>query len=226
MTRKRLNIPSKEESPHQTEDEKLKDVLNSLDSIKTKRQNIITSQSSFLTPKILLASLFIVIIGMALVLSLGGFTQQTNNDANKDRESSEESFTDFKIQLLDGSEILFSDFIGKPIILDLMATWCGPCITQIGYFQTVHVNFPNVQIISVTIDLNYDDINTLTQFKDEHKMEWVVGRDITQEAAETYLLPTAGIPTLAYFNSTGIMKQHHEGLVDYETLSTWINNYG
>jgi thiol-disulfide isomerase/thioredoxin len=221
MTRKRLNIPSKVESPHKTEDEKVKDVLSSLDTIKTKRQNIITtSQSSSFTPKILLACLFIVIIGMASVLSLGGFAQQANNDEN----SSEESFTDFEIQLLDERKILFSDFVGKPFILDLMTTWCGPCITQIGYFQSVHFNFPNVQIISVTVDLNYDDINTLTQFKEEHKMEWVVGRDITQKAAKTYLLPTAGIPTLVYFDSAGIMKQHHEGLVDFDTLTTWITS--
>jgi thiol-disulfide isomerase/thioredoxin len=178
-------------------------------------------QSSIPLTKILIVGTFIIIIGMG-VLSLATISPEDSPLIGKALNND----LDFKIQLLDENESTLSAFNGAPIILDLMATWCGPCLEQIIIFKSITNFYPEVQIISLSIDLNYDDINTLTQYKEKHEMEWVIGRDITQKAAKTYLLPKALIPTLVYFDSNGIIRKHHEGKVEYETLSSWINKYG
>lgn len=45
---------------------------------------------------------------------------------------------------------------GTPILLDFWATWCAPCLTEIPYLDTVQKYFPDIQIISLSIDKNED----------------------------------------------------------------------
>ncbi len=220
MSRKRFNIPSKRDSEYgNSKEETLNNVLVSIDNIQKKQQNIsLNSPSKVSVTKIIIASMFVVIIGLGF-LSIGSIPQDKNDSINQDFSSS----LDFSIQLLDSTQVKLSDYVGKqPILLDLFATWCPPCIEQIEEFQKVRINFPNVQIISVTIDTSYDDISRLINFRNTYNMSWLVGRDITQKGAEIYLFPTGGIPTLAFFNSDGKLVQRHEGFLFYSVLYNWI----
>jgi thiol-disulfide isomerase/thioredoxin len=201
---------------------------SALDATPAKHYDIISSSnldsnsspSSLPLTKILIVGTFIIIIGMG-VLSLATIPPEGSPLIGKALNDD----LDFKIQLLDENESSLSVFNGTPIILDLMATWCPPCLEQIAIFKSIKIYYPDVQIISVTIDLR-DTIDKLSKFKEEQEINWIVGRDITGKGAQTYLFPTAGIPILVYFNSNGIIKKHHEGKVEYETLSSWINKYG
>ncbi len=128
---------------------------------------------------------------------------------------------DFKIQLLDETEVMLSDYLGEPIILDLFATWCNPCITQIAHLKTVQAQYPNVHILSITVDTITDSISKLTSFKQQHGMAWVVGRDIGQKAASIY--QANAIPTIAFFDAEGQFKHWHQGVTEATTLISWIN---
>ena len=141
------------------------------------------------------------------------------NTGGSNLENSNLTELDFKIQLLDESEVWLSDYEGAPIILDLFATWCGPCKTQIVELQSIKTAFPSVKIISVTVDLN-DDIPSLITYKDDNNMNWIVGRDVSSRGGQ--LFSATSIPTLAFFNSAGELKQYNQGVVYYDTLVDWI----
>ena len=57
-----------------------------------------------------------------------------------------------------------SDYLGKYIYIDVWATWCGPCIREIPFFEEVQKEFQNknIRFISISIDernrslYNYD----------------------------------------------------------------------
>jgi thiol-disulfide isomerase/thioredoxin len=222
MPRKRFSIPpNAEKERSKTQDEKIDEVLSSLDNIQTRKL-----QNSFDTPKdtsltkIIGISAFILIIAFGIIISLNNAPLQQNTNSDNPIEGSISESLDFKIELLDGSKVNLSDYAGSPIILDLFATWCQPCIEQISYFHDVRENFPNVQIISVTIDLN-DDIPALTQFKADHNMDWVVGRDITRKGGQIF--SANYIPTIAFINSAGTLKHWEQGVTSYNTLKAWIN---
>lgn len=220
MARRTLKItPKQQKSDMITQTESLDEVLSSIDSIQAKRREVTPkTPSSVPIGKIILAIVFVSIVGLGF-LSLGNLSSNPSSDTLGDSLANK---YDFKIQLLDETEVMLSDYVGQPIILDLMATWCAPCKTQLPELKSLQSNFPNVQIVSVSISLDTDDISKLTQYKEDNNMNWIVGRDITQKGAQAF--SANYIPTLAFINSEGIVKQQYSGVVYYETLVDWINS--
>ncbi|NHJ01338.1 MAG: TlpA family protein disulfide reductase [Candidatus Heimdallarchaeota archaeon] len=197
--------------------EGIEDILASIDSLQKKRhESNPKSYSAFPLAKIFGMIVIITVIGFAAIvlgnIPLLGPTSIDNSNL---------SDLDFKIQLLDESEVWLSDYEGNPIILDLFATWCTPCKTQIAELQSIKASFPSVRIISVSVDLN-DNIPSLIAYKDTNGMNWVVGRDITQRGGQ--LFSATSIPTVAFINSDGELTQYYQGVVYYETLAQWISD--
>jgi thiol-disulfide isomerase/thioredoxin len=128
---------------------------------------------------------------------------------------------DFDIELLNSSTVKLSDYKGKPILLDFFATWCGPCKTQITELQKIQAKFPNVHILSISIEPK-DTIGVLQIYSSDNSMDWFVGRDHTQRGSSKFYV--SQIPTMAFFNSQGIRKyaDHLPGITSEATMTNWI----
>ena len=219
MSRRKYNFTTnKPVEDTKTNAEKYDEVLNSLSSIQSKRKKESLSTPSSINPTtIVMGTVLVVIVGMVL-LSFGNIPTASNTGPIEEDTKLSEGL-DFTIQLLDRSEVMLSDYVGQPIILDLFATWCGPCLTQIGHLKTVRSQYPNVHILSISVDLT-DSIAMLNTYKNNNGMNWVVGRDITQQGASIYR--ATAIPTMAFFDSSGTLKHWEQQITDSETLINWI----
>ena len=222
MPRMPQKFPPKSSNIGSTSDvEKYDDVLNSLNTIQAKHKNSNIKSDSSIKPSTLI--MVIVIVGSlsVMLLSFGNLQSNQNSQIGPiDTGTSLAAGLDFKIQLLDSSEVMLSDYTGEPIILDLFATWCGPCITQISHLQTVRSLYPNVRILSVSVDLT-DTRTMLTNFKADHNMDWVVGRDITRQGGSIY--QANAIPTMAFFDADAKIQHWEQGVTNNITLISWIN---
>lgn len=60
---------------------------------------------------------------------------------------------DFKIKLLDGSKVSLAELRGKVVIINLWATWCGPCKVEMPGLDLMQVNGGKhrLQIIGVLV---------------------------------------------------------------------------
>ncbi|UCE12757.1 MAG: TlpA family protein disulfide reductase, partial [Candidatus Heimdallarchaeota archaeon] len=194
------------------------DVLSSLDSIQSKRHSDVSTPSPLPVTQIIIAIVFISIIGLG-ILSLGNMALEPATITG----SSIKDSLDFRIQQLDGHEVMLSDYAGEPIILDLMATWCGPCKTQIAELKKLDSSYPNVRILSISIDED-DSISILSDYKADNGMTWTVGRDLFQKAIDIYTPPgkPQQIPTLAFIDPEGILRQVYQGVVSYDSLVDWV----
>jgi len=55
---------------------------------------------------------------------------------------------------LAGDSLRLADLEGGPILLNLWATWCPPCRTEIPFLQSLHEEFGSrgLQVVGVSVD--------------------------------------------------------------------------
>ncbi len=157
---------------------------------------------------------------MVLVLFLPLFfnsTQQIAVEAVQEEIEQEQIFTpsvaatDFTIIDVD-SRVAFnlSDFLGKVVLIDQWATWCGPCMVTIPILQDLYKFYTDdmIQILSVDIDTVETDAQ-VSAFRDTYGMNWIVGIDYNETVYDNY--GTGSIPTFHMVNQTGYIVWSHIG---------------
>ncbi len=213
MARRTIKIPQKDYNDNKmSKEKKLDDVLTTLDSIHSKHQDT-SPRNSFPLIKIVIVGTFISIIILG-IFSLGNLSQEANS------ENSITDSLDFKIQLLNSSEVMLSDFIGEPIILEFMASWCDTCKIQNEELIAFNADFSNIRILSVSVDLD-DSITQLINYKNNYGITWTMGRDVNKQGAKLFNFQY--IPTVAFFDSVGIRRHSITGVAGYDTLVEWFN---
>ncbi|PWI47198.1 hypothetical protein CEE45_12920 [Candidatus Heimdallarchaeota archaeon B3_Heim] len=96
-----------------------------------------------------------------------------------------------------------SDYLGKVVILDLFATWCGPCIQAIPQIKQIQnsCNSTDLEIISIDIDPD-ESYDKVISFVQEHNMSWIVSLD---ESNMNQDYGTGYIPTMYIINQSGFI---------------------
>ncbi|MHA1966611.1 MAG: TlpA family protein disulfide reductase [Candidatus Hodarchaeales archaeon] len=220
MARRTNKIPIKDQTRiKMTKAEKYDDVLSSLDSLKVKQHKVIPETPTVVpTTKIIIGVVVITIISLG-ILSLGNVPRVTDQNTLTGNMIDSEGIN-FAFKRLDGTESHLADYKGSPVFLDLFATWCKPCETQIIELATLKSVYPYIRILSISID-DTDTVEMLEQFKTDNGITWIVGRDYTLKGAQNFKVTS--IPTLAFFNSNGVLKKIEIGIHYYEELASWLD---
>ena len=78
---------------------------------------------------------------------------------------------DVTAKTLEGVEQTLEDFKGKVVLIDVWATWCGPCIAGLPKLREVAKKFEgtNFTVLSVSAD---DKAETVKEFLEEEELPW------------------------------------------------------
>jgi thiol-disulfide isomerase/thioredoxin len=66
-----------------------------------------------------------------------------------------------------GTLVSLADFRGKPLLVNLWATWCAPCITEMPMLDSLAARDSGLQVLVVSQDLNGEE--KVDAFFDEHR---------------------------------------------------------
>ena len=127
----------------------------------------------------------------------------------------------FQVTTIDGEPIALDQFMGQVVILDLMATWCGPCVTQMEYLNQVRAAYSESEVVLLSIGVDTKETGQqLRTFRDENLANWRFARD-TDGVGQKY--GATNIPTLVIVDKDGMMVWKDAGVTPFEDLEKRID---
>ena len=127
---------------------------------------------------------------------------------------------DFELTDTDNNKFVLEDLHGSVVILDFLATWCGPCEGELEHLKEVRsqYDYTSVRIISIDVD-NSESSEQLKNFKYNHSCDWIFAAG-GGNVADTYGIES--IPTIYVIDKQGKITYKNVGLTDYSILQSEI----
>lgn len=98
---------------------------------------------------------------------------------------------------------------GVPTLLNVWATWCGPCKREFPELERIHRahSASGLRIVAVSIDLGEDA--PVADFVREHGATFTIGRDLTGTVQDRY--QSIGVPESYLVAADGTLLWRHVG---------------
>ena len=122
---------------------------------------------------------------------------------------------ELKIQDLKGNESTFSLATGKVLILNVWATWCGPCRHEMPSLDRLSQKLDNSQFIVVGLSVDTDD-HVVREFLIERKVSFANYMDPSMEVANQ-VFGIRAFPSTFVFGPDGHLLEVIEGWREWDT---------
>lgn len=137
-------------------------------------------------------------------------------------ESDAETAPDFTVYDADGGEVTFSSLLGKPVVLNFWASWCGPCKSEMPHFQELFEQYgEDVTFVMVNLTGDgWDNIDDAQELISSNGYTFPVYFDNDGDAAAKYSIYS--IPYSCFITADGIILDSHLGMMSEDELTAAI----
>lgn len=146
-----------------------------------------------------------------------------NQDEESDGQQAKVKAPDFVVYDKDGNKVGLSDYLGKPVVLNFWASWCGPCASEMPDFEEAYKERGDeIQFLMVNLTDGYQEtMESATEYIQEQGFTFPVFYDTESNAANTYA--TYSIPMTFFIDSEGYMAARATGALDSATLKKGLD---
>ncbi len=132
-------------------------------------------------------------------------------DVNWAEENRQPANFDVELVTLDGEHVSLSEFRGKPIFMNIWATWCPPCLAEMPFIEDLYQDVKEEDIIFVMISTD-DTAQEARVFMQQKGYTLPVYR-LASPLPEPYT--SRVLPTTYVIGSDGTLGTVHSGMANY-----------
>jgi peroxiredoxin len=131
---------------------------------------------------------------------------------------------DYTVQTLAGEPRALSAYRGQPLLLNVWATWCPPCVREMPALERVHreLGAKGLRVLAVSVDAAPGAINAwgrpggdIRQFLEEQGITFEVLWDPSGEIETAYGL--LGLPTTFLIDRNGRISERVTGWREWDS---------
>ena len=127
---------------------------------------------------------------------------------------------DFALENVDGEIVTLSQFIGRPILINFWATWCGPCRIEMPEIQAVWEEHQDDGLVVLALDQDETAAQVEAYF-DELGLTFTPLLDDGSETARNYGL-RGTLPSTVFVNPEGKITVIHRGVMTRGQLDDFL----
>ena len=125
---------------------------------------------------------------------------------------------DFRAVTVDGAPVTktIADYKGDVVLLNVWATWCLPCRTEMPSIQSLHDRFGarGLKIVAVSVD-NSGFADEIRKFRDEYGLTFEILHDATGNIKRDY--HTTGVPETFVIGRDGVIRKKVIAAADWDS---------
>jgi thiol-disulfide isomerase/thioredoxin len=108
---------------------------------------------------------------------------------------------EYSAMWLDGSRFDLESRRENVVLLNVWATWCGPCVYEIPELQKIHDEYASRKFEVIGVSVDESGAESVQQFVNDHKMKYPVALDPDGKLAN--MLQTSVLPTTVLVDRDG-----------------------
>lgn len=112
---------------------------------------------------------------------------------------------DFTLRTLDGEIVTLSGLRGRPVLVNMWASWCTPCKYEMPAIQKVYEEFSGQGFVVLAVNLTKkDNLTAVASFVEEYGLTFPVLLDVDGQVEKAYQL--RGLPSSFFIDGDGIIQ--------------------
>ena len=129
---------------------------------------------------------------------------------------------EFTLQGIDGQTVALSQFIGRPILVNFWATWCGPCRIEMPEIQAIWKQHQADGLVVLALDQD-ETAEDVQAYFDELDLTFTPLLDEGNRTARSFGLQGT-LPASVFINPDGKVSVIHRGVMTRGQLDDFLEH--
>jgi peroxiredoxin len=158
-------------------------------------------------------------IGAVLLIVAGGFLALVQNVPGGGARVGQRA-PEFTVPGLGGGTVALVEYQGRPVVINFLATWCGPCWRELPDFDEAAEKYRDRGLVVVGLAVK-DSRDSVQRLVSNLGLTFPIGLDPAGAVAvERYRI--TGMPVTVFVDRQGVIRKYWTGPIDPEALHRFI----